>query len=86
MRGIRFYARFSLPVYALASAVFVLFSVSKCIAFPEASQVIPLREGLKIVSDESRVVKIAKLQESMAKSGSYGFAPPCSQKKITSKE
>lgn len=43
----------------------------ECAAFAETPFVITLHDGLKIVSDESRVVKIAKLQEGMAESDSH---------------
>jgi outer membrane protein len=68
MPEIRFHLVFSLLFIALSSVTAFSLFMPGYLAFADAPNVITLQEGLKIVSDESRVVKIAKLQEAMAES------------------
>jgi outer membrane protein len=53
-------------VYALLFLIVILFSANPASA--QNSNSLTLQEGLKIVSEESRVIKIAKLSEAMAES------------------
>ncbi len=71
MPGTRLHLPFSLLAMVLAHVAAFLILMPGCPAFAEAPNVITLQEGLKIVTDESRMVKIARLQESMAEADSH---------------